>query len=70
MKKRVRMRKVVEEWRQKEKCIEVSEEVVCKEREEDRPVIVTIRSRGCQQMQTMSSNPSAKCFYHTEKFLW
>ena len=52
---------------EKEKCAEVSEEVVCNEREEDLPVIVTIHCRDCQKIQVMSSNPSAKCFYHTGK---
>ena len=51
VKKGVRMRKVVEEWKEKR----------------DAPVIVTIHCQGCQQIQMMSSNPAAKCFYHTEK---
>ena len=55
---------------EKEKCLEELEEVVCKEREKDPPVVVTIWCQGCQQIQMMSSNPSAKCFYHTEKFVW
>ena len=56
--------------KEKKKCVEESEEVVCKEREQDPQVVVTIQCRGCKQIQTMLSNLSAKCFYHTEKFVW
>ena len=54
---------------EKEKCAEVSEQVICNKTEEDPPIVVTIHCRGCQQIQAMLSNPSAKCFYHMETFL-
>ena len=56
--------------KENEKCADVSENVISNEREEDPPVVVTICCRGCQQIQTMSSNLSVKCFYHMEKFIW